>query len=142
METRETALVLLAGREYATAELRQKLRGQGHGPEAVEEVLRALTEDGLLSDGRFAESFVRSRVAKGYGPVRIGYELQQRAIDDALVLECLARYQSEWSSRVAAVRRKRFGTLLPKDARERARQFRFLQYRGFTPDQIRALLAD
>ncbi len=135
-------MALLARREYATAELRHKLLGRGHGPDAVEEALHTLTEEGLLSDGRFAESFVRSRVAKGYGPVRIGYELQQRAIDDALVLECLDRYQSEWSSRVAAVRRKRFGTLLPKDARERARQSRFLQYRGFTPDQIRALLAD
>ncbi len=133
-------MALLARREYATAELRHKLLGQGHGPEAVEAVLRTLSEEGLLSDGRFAESYIRSRVAKGYGPVRIEHELQQRAIDDAVVVECLDRYQSEWSARVAAARRKRFGTPLPGDAKERARQSRFLQYRGFTPDQIRAVL--
>ncbi len=133
-------MALLAKRDYATAELRHKLLGQGHSPDSVEAALRALTEEGLLSDGRFAESFVRTRGARGYGPVRIRHELQQRAIDDAVAVECLNRYRSEWSSRVAAVRRKRFGAPLPGDAKERARQSRFLQYRGFTPDQIRALL--
>ena len=36
-------------------------------------------------------------------------------------------------------RNKRFGAGLPEDARERARQMRFLQQRGFTGDQIRAV---
>jgi regulatory protein len=38
------------------------------------------------------------------------------------------------------VRRKRFGDEPPQDYKERARQSRFLQYRGFTSDQIRQVL--
>jgi regulatory protein len=37
-------------------------------------------------------------------------------------------------------RRKRFGSAGPADFRERARQGRFLQYRGFSSEQIRAAL--
>lgn len=102
--------------------------------------MRTLTDEGLLSDGRFAESFVRSRVEKGYGPVRIRHELQQRAIEDAVIVESLERYASEWFSRAATARRKRFGALLPEDVKERARQSRFLHYRGFTSDQVRTLM--
>jgi regulatory protein len=39
------------------------------------------------------------------------------------------------------VRHKRFGSELPEDFKERARQARFLQYRGFTTDQINHALA-
>ncbi len=131
---------LLARREYATAELRLKLLGNGYRPESVDEMLAALTRQGLLSDGRFAEFFVRSRVEKGYGPVRIRHELRQRGIAEALIGECLAGYAAEWSSRAASARRKRFGAVLPERTKDKAQQSRFLQYRGFTPEQVRALL--
>ncbi len=133
-------MALLARREYATAELRLKLSHHGYGPDSIDEAIGALTEEGLLSDARFAEFFVRGRVDKGYGPLRIRHELRERAIDDALIVEALAPYESEWSSRAATARCKRFGTRLPVAMRDRARQSRFLQQRGFTTDQVRALL--
>ncbi len=97
-------------------------------------------QEGSLSDGRYAELYARSRVEKGFGPLRIEYELRQWGIDETLILEALSGYATGWSSRAAAVRRKRFGDPLPKDGRERARQFRFLHNRGFTSEQVRALL--
>ena len=105
-------------------------------------VLLALTSEGLLSDDRFAEGFVRARVENGYGPARIQYELRERGIDEVLSAQCLGSYESEWPERMAAVRQKRFGRSLPEEQKERARQARYLQYRGFTPEQVWALLDD
>jgi regulatory protein len=56
-----------------------------------------------------------------------------------LVAETLAELSGAWVDSAARQRNKRFGTGLPEDARERARQMRFLQQRGFTGDQIRAV---
>lgn len=114
--------------------------GYGLEPTSVDEAVRALTETGLLSDARFAASYVRSRVERGYGPLRIRQELRQRAIDEDLIGHSLDRYASEWFSRAATARRKRFGATLPDTLADRARQSRFLQYRGFTSEQVGALL--
>ena len=39
------------------------------------------------------------------------------------------------------VREKKFGADLPGEYAERAKQMRFLQYRGFVPENIRELLS-
>lgn len=77
---------------------------------------------------------------KGYGPVRIAQELKQRGIAGDLIDTLMPKDTPEWSRRVAEVRSKRFGPRLPPDQKERLRQSRFLQYRGFSGDQIRALM--
>ena len=83
---------------------------------------------------------MRSRVAKGQGPQRIRAELAQRGIADAAADEVLRGADVDWLTTIRAVRRKRFGPDLPSDYTERARQARFLQYRGFNSEQIRAAL--
>lgn len=133
-------MALLARREHATDELRRKLCAQGFDPSAVAEALTDLREEGLLSDARFALSFVGSRVERGHGPRRIRHELQARGLDDALIDQSLHEHEREWPGRIDAVRRKRFGATVPGDLKERLRQARFLQYRGFTSEQIRAVL--
>jgi regulatory protein len=95
-----------------------------------------------LSDARFAESFVHSRFQRGSGPQKIRAELRARGIDDDLVCTCLETYAEEWHELIARVRRKRFGDELPADFRERSRQMRFLQQRGFTAEQIAAVFRD
>jgi regulatory protein len=89
---------------------------------------------------RFTDSFVRSRIAKGQGPQRIRAELAQRGIGDDAVDDGLRAAEVDWLESVRAVRSKRFGPELPRDYAERARQARFLQYRGFDAAQIRAAL--
>lgn len=131
---------LLARREYAVVELAGRLRNKGFVPATVATVLAALQREGLLSDARFAADFVRNRVHRGYGPVRIRMELARRGVDEALNREVLAGYDGRWPECLDRARRKRFGAGLPADLRERQRQARFLQYRGFTADQIRRAL--
>jgi regulatory protein len=135
-----TAVELLARREHSRLELARKLAARGYPEATIGAVLDALERSGVLSAGRFIESFVRSRVARGQGPVRIRAELAQRGVEGERADELLGSQDIDWHEEVRAVRRKRFGTAPPRDFRERARQARFLQYRGFTADQVRAAL--
>lgn len=133
---------LLARREHSLFELERKLAQRGLPPELIEPALEQLVAEGLLSDRRFAESFVSARVRKGQGPVRIAGELARRGVDGALAEQALAEAGCDWAEQARQVRAKRFGRNPPGDFPERARQSRFLQYRGFTGDQIRAAFGD
>ena len=126
---------LLARREHSEQELQQKLQARGYGAEAVGEVLVGLKTARLQDDVRYTEAYILSRVAKGYGPVRISRELYERGITGALVTQVLAGMDLDWDERIQAVRQKKFGRPAPADFREQARQSRFLLYRGFTPEQ-------
>jgi regulatory protein len=79
-------------------------------------------------------------MTRGYGPQRIQAELRERGVDDKIQALYLDAGDCQWLEQVAQVRRKRFGETPPDDYKERARQARFLQYRGFTADQIREVL--
>lgn len=130
-------LNLLARREHSTRELRAKLGARGIAPELVDQVTAALASEGLLNEGRFVEAYVRSRVERGYGPLKIEAELQARGIRDGL-----DRNAVDWVALARGARIKRFGPGDPGDFRERARQMRFLQQRGFDGGQISAVFGE
>jgi regulatory protein len=132
----------LARREHGVLELSGKLITRGFDAEPVEAVVSDLIADGLLSDSRFAEAFVHSRFQKGSGPQKIHAELRQRGIDDDLISASLESVSEQWLQRVREVREKKYGPQLPQDFRERNRQMRFLQQRGFTSGQIYAVFKD
>ena len=87
---RDDAIRLLARREYARAELAERLAAKGHAAAEVEACLDALAEAGLQSDARFAESFLRSRLARGQGPVKIRLELERRGVEREVVATALS----------------------------------------------------
>nr|VFJ68677.1 MAG: regulatory protein [Candidatus Kentron sp. FW] len=130
------ALSLLARREHSTMELSRKLAAKRIREESITAIVSRLHRENLLSDARFTESFARQRIASGYGPIRIRHELHQRGIDKDTIGQNLTREEDEWIDSVSEVRRKRFGAGKPKDHRERARQIRFLMYRGFASEHI------
>lgn len=136
--SRKIALDILARREHSIAELREKLQAREFPPEEVEQTLSALVEDGLLSEQRFIDSFLASYTRRGHGPLWLRAELERRGIAGAQVAEALAAHEIDWTSQARAVREKRFGPDQPADYKERARQSRFLQYRGFSSEQVRA----
>lgn len=138
-----TAVGLLARREHAQAEVRRKLRQRGYEDELAVEVVDELTRQRLLSDERFAEMFVRSRAERGQGPVRLRAELRQLQVPTELIERALHAAEDnglDWRVLAGEVRLRRFGTRPAAPLPERAKQVRFLQYRGFTADQIRAAL--
>ena len=135
------ALRLLARREHSSEELRRKLLNKGHSAAAVVEVVAGLRDKQLVSDDRFAASFVRHHASRGQGPVRIRAELRQVGIGDAMVEEYFDKAGVDWNTLAAQVRARKFSDSPPRSLAERAKQARFLQYRGFTADQIRAAFA-
>ncbi|HEX7965580.1 MAG TPA: regulatory protein RecX [Gammaproteobacteria bacterium] len=137
---RAKALALLARREHSAQELRSKLLGRGYESTAVEAVLSSLQGQSLLSDVRFVQEFVAARVRRGSGPLKIRAELQGRGVTGELMEKAVAGLKAASAQGAEAARRKRFGTDLPKDMPERARQARFLQQRGFSMEDIRKAL--
>jgi len=135
-----TAVELLARREHSRLELERKLASRGFPAAVIAPALDALERSGVLAAHRFTESFIRSRLAKGKGPVRIRAELAERGVAQDEAAELLRGPDIDWLATVRAVRRKRFGADAPRDFKERARQARFLEYRGFTAEQVRAAL--
>ena len=131
----------LARREYGQRELVDKLAGKGFEHAAAERAVAQLTEEGLQSDQRFAESLVQSRVNQGKGPVRIRLDLDQRGINAGTIEQALAASATNWGQLARQIRMKKFGGKQAADFKARAKQMRFLQYRGFEPDHIRAALS-
>jgi regulatory protein len=135
---RQTSLKTLARREHSYWELQQKLLAKSENKQAIITVLDKLKSEKLLDDHRFAEAYIRMRSNRGYGPVRIQNELHHRGVTDVISDEIINNIKNEWPALAISVRKKRFGSNIPKDFNERAKQMRFLEYRGFTHDQIKA----
>ncbi|HLQ24325.1 MAG TPA: regulatory protein RecX [Acidiferrobacterales bacterium] len=131
---------LLARREHSCRELSAKLLSKGYEPALISEVVVALQAQRLLSDERFTEALIRARRARGFGPVRIQRELQEKGIGDELIEDKLDFSGRAWLEQLDRVRRKKFGNALPRSLAERAKQTRFLQYRGFSLEQIQRIL--
>lgn len=89
-----------------------------------------------MSDQRFAENYTHWRREKGYGPVRISQELKARGITDEMIAEQLEITDNAWFTEAYKVWKKRFKNKLPNDFKSRVKQMRFLQYRGFTQEQV------
>jgi regulatory protein len=135
----ECAIGLLARREHSRKELGQKLRARSFNTDCIDDVLDRLATDGLQSDQRYTESYLRSRIHKGYGPVRLGMELSERGIDKDMTNSCIDELDINWMETLNSVRVKKFGENLPKDFKGQIKESRFLLYRGFTSEQIRKL---
>lgn len=138
---RRTAMDLLARREHGRVELTRKLRQRGASDELIEPELDRLAEEGLLSEARYLESFIRYRSGSGYGPARIREELSQRGLARADIEQALRESGVEWGERMREVWQRKFGGQRPHDPRSRAQQTRFLAYRGFSMDMIGRLLS-
>ncbi len=134
----QKALDLLARREHSQRELRQKLQAREFSNREIDDVLATLANEGLQSDKHFAESFLNARASKGYGPTHIANELSQRGVSDELIADALGNTECNWYESAIKVRQKKFSLSEPVDLADRAKQQSFLQYRGFTHEQIRA----
>lgn len=130
---------LLARREHSETELLRKLRSRNFPEQEVKVALSRLTEEGLLSHSRFIENYIHQRSNKGYGPIRIRAELIERGLAEDFIEHHLNMADNAWFTKVRTVWQKRFKNQIPRDFKTRAQQMRFLQYRGFTLDQIESL---
>lgn len=139
-ELREAALRLLARREHSHFELSRKLCQRGWPEPELEQVLGELADQGLLSDERFAESFVRMRSDKAYGPIRIRAELGERGIDRGLVDRALREAEVNWLALASGWYERRYRGQPAEDFKEKSRRQQALARRGFPHELIRELV--
>ncbi|MFY9334034.1 MAG: regulatory protein RecX [Porticoccaceae bacterium] len=138
---RIAAMDLLTGREYSRAELAEKLAKRFDNHEAIPVVLDQLADEGLQSDTRFTEAFIRSRIYRCHGLLRIRQDIRQKGISDELVAQALDKAEVDWFELARELAQRKFGPDPAVDQRAKAKRMRFLQYRGFNYDQIKYALA-
>ena len=141
VKARKKAMDYLARREYGQRELEQKLIAAGFESVTVTTTVDKLAEEGLQDDRRFIENFVQSRINQGKGPIRVRQELGERGLDAGMIEDVLEDLAEDWCALARMVRDKKFGPELPRDFKDKARQMRFLQYRGFDSGHIQAAMA-
>jgi regulatory protein len=140
--SRSYAIFLLSRRDYSANELRKKLTGRGYLEEAIVPVVDELLASNTINDRRYGSNVVAYRARRGQGPVRIRHELRKAGVGAEDVEAAVAADvdRPDFAQRAREVRTRKFGPEIPADRKERAKQARFLQYRGFSNDHIRAAL--
>jgi regulatory protein len=136
---RSSALGLLARREHSKFELQQNLSKKGFVSQEVAKIIHELASQGLQSEDRFIEGYVTMRSRRGFGPVRIKAELQERGIDKEQIEQFITENDPVWFELVKSVRHKKFGKNIPRDLCEMMRQKKYLYYKGFTGDHIKRI---
>ena len=137
----EKAMRLLAMREHSRLELQRKLSQRDFSESIIQAVLTELAEQNMQSDPRFAASFVRLKSERGYGPLAIRRDLKEKGIDDVLIQAHLPIDDDFWFAKALAAKEKKFGLSEAIDLKQKAKQYRFLQYRGFSHTHIRYAMA-
>ena len=124
------ALKMLMRREHSKLELRQKLNLKDFDDAVINDSISLLVEQKYQSDERFSEAFILMRFNQGKGPIKISMELKSRGISkfDLTLFN--------WFELAKDVKYKKFGDSKFLDYKEKSKQKRFLQSRGFGFDEI------
>ena len=128
---------MLARREYSRQELARKLAPLTENPDEIPELLDDFERRGWLSESRVVEQVLASR-RRRFGAQRIAHELREKGVSDAAIEGAQLQLKDSELDAARAVWMKKFG-VPPTNARDKARQMRFLQGRGFSLDVIRKL---
>jgi len=134
------ALRLLSQREHSRYELEQKLKPHEMHEGELKKALDTLEEKGFISELRVMESVVYQKGVK-LGALRIKQELQNKKIDQPLIVQAMAQLKETELSRAQKLWKRKYGEPA-KDSKEKAKQIRFLLSRGFDAQVIRKIISD
>ncbi len=133
---------LLVYREHSRAELCRKLQTRFPDSAEIESVLNDLEERNYLSDERFVEEYLKSRKRKGYGPLRIKAELQERGVSNDLISKHMMDDDVDWFQLMQDAAARKVGVSPNFNHKTQQQIARFLEYRGFPASMIRRYLWD
>ncbi|MEF9957410.1 MAG: regulatory protein RecX [Acinetobacter sp.] len=136
---RSYAFALLTRRDYSQAELSAKLNQYAIDADEVAKLVEELAQQNYQSDQRVAELTLASQIRKGKGLQRIKQTLKAKHLDAELISHELQ--EVDWLEQAYQLKIKKFGTSVEKDQKLKAKQVRFLQYRGFDMDVILKAIA-
>jgi len=137
---KQVAVRLLARREHSAEEIRQKLVKREFDAAEIATAVLELQQGDWQSDERFAEAYVRARRLRGFGPVRIASELRERGVDELIANRYLYADDGVWLQTLEHEYQKKYHGAEFEDFKEKAKRMRFLQYRGFSIDQINEVI--
>ena len=133
---KSVAVRLLSRREHSASEIRDKLIKREFDNREVEQAIVELIQGDWLSDERFAEAYIRMRQLKGFGPIRISIELNERGVKESIVETYLHAGETSWSQTLVEQYKKKYKNKAIENYSDKAKRIRFLQYRGFSLDSI------
>jgi len=136
LSAKSVAVRLLSRREHSTYEIRDKLLRRDFDEAEVEQALVELQQGDWLSDERYAEAYIRMRQQKGFGPIRIAIELNERGVKESIIDTYMYAGDENWRQTLLRQYGKKYKNSDVEDYNEKAKRIRFLQYRGFTLDMI------
>jgi len=136
LSAKSVAVRLLSRREHSAFEIRDKLIKRDFDEEEIKQAISELQQGGWLSDERFAEAYIRMRQQKGFGPIRISVELNERGVKESIIEACLDESDESWQQILQQQYLKKYKNKPVEDYNDRAKRIRFLQYRGFALDAI------
>ena len=140
MSAKSVAVKLLSRREHSAFEIRDKLQKRDFEEEEIAQAIRDLEQGGWLSDERYAEAYIRMRQQKGFGPLRIAIELNERGVDERIIDTYLQDVEDSWQQILEQQYLKKYKNRPVEDYSDKAKRIRFLQYRGFHLDAIYRLV--
>ncbi len=131
---RSYAFAVLTRKEYSKVELIEKLALYAESRDEVISLVEELSAQHYQSDQRVAEMMLSSQKRKGKGPNQIKIKLKNKKVDSALIAEELK--ETDWAEQAYQLKVKKYGLDVTKDQKLKAKQMRFLMYRGFEMDAI------
>jgi len=128
----------LSRREHTKKELLTKMKNRVDSLDMLLNEIKKLESEGLINEQRYAEEYIRSRVIRGYGPIRIESELRNKGLDNVIINEGLSNAGDIWVDNAIKVLSKKFhfNQIDISDQKILLKMKRFLAYRGFNFDQI------
>ncbi|MGR5169364.1 recombination regulator RecX [Vibrio astriarenae] len=139
---KDSAIHLLSRRDHGEFELAQKLKIKGYSDDEIIHAIAFCLEHRYLDDLRYAKSQVRQHVYKGHGARRISQELKQKRVSEQIIEIALEEEGTDWFELAKGTAEKKFKGKKAQDQKEYAKQVRFLQYRGFSFEQIQYALEE
>ena len=126
----------LSRREHSKKELFTKLFKRVNDLELLDQEIDRLANEGLQSDERFSEAYIRSKTQVGYGPIKIKMELAQKGISNNFLDKKFSELEINWEDEIKELLLRKF----PKtkynfeEEKIKAKAINFLQRRGFDFD--------
>ena len=128
----------LARREHSEKEIYLKFISLVESENKLLEEIKKLKEEGLLSDDRFAEAYIKSRYYSGFGPIRIQYELEKKGVLQNKIENAFQETGLDWDTKLEKEFKKKY---LPQEAKlNYDKIIKFFLYRGFDLEKINKII--
>jgi regulatory protein len=132
IKIKNICLRLLTRREHSQQELLNKLSIKGYSKDLVLPILEELAEQGWQSDQRYAESYARNCILRGYGSIYIIYNLQQNGVNHIELDDIVEATVGSWMAQIQQVYSRKYDDSPVTNRSEWAKRSRFLLQRGFS----------